>query len=184
MLPSMIRALSIRWARLLPVLLSVSFMACGPKSQDVETVPASILDPGQGGDEQPAKRVEYEIVSREDTPIFPAPDNAQSTGSGLRFVVFKRGENMAHPVSTTNVTVHYQGYTSDSKIFDSSIQRGEPTSFALNQVIPGWREGVKLMTVGDQFRFWIPEKDAYRGAAGKPAGLLIFDVELIEMESE
>ena len=110
------------------------------------------------------------------------PKHAYKTDSGLRFVVFKRGENKSHPHSATSVTVHYQGYTTDGKIFDSSIEREEPTTFVLNQVIPGWREGVKLMTVGDNFRFWIPEKDAYRGAPGKPKGLLIFDVELIDME--
>ena len=80
--------------------------------------------------------------------------------------------------------MHYEGRTADGAVFDSSIARGEPTSFTLEQVIPGWREGVKLMTAGDTFRFWIPEKDAYRGAPGKPAGLLIFDVELIAVESE
>ena len=71
----------------------------------------------------------------------------------------------------------------DGKVFDSSVKRGEPSTFQLTQVIPGWREGVKLMTVGDTFRFWIEEKDAYRGAKGKPPGLLIFDVELVAMES-
>ena len=153
----------------------------GPK---VETVPPSVLDPDKTPKSEPIARAEYKLSDKEDTPVFPAPDDAYTTDSGLKFVVFKRGTASAHPDSTTNVTVHYDGYTADGEIFDSSVQRGEPTSFVLSQVIPGWREGVKLMTVGDQFRFWIPEKEAYRGAPGKPAGLLIFDVELLDMDAE
>lgn len=158
--------------------------ACGSSGQQVETVPASVLDPDKNAPSQPPSRTEYKLVKKEDTPLFPAPEHAYRTSSGLRFVVFERGKNTTHPASTTNVTVHYEGYTSDGKIFDSSVQRGEPSSFVLDQVIPGWREGVKLMTIGDTFRFWIAEKDAYRGAPDKPAGLLIFDVELVAMEAE
>ena len=165
--------------------LSWALVSCaGNGGNNVETVPASILDPDGSEAQQAAERVEYKLFVKENTPHFPAPSTAQSTDSGLRFVVLSRGKSHKHPSSTTNVTVHYEGRTTDGEVFDSSIARGEPTSFTLDQVIPGWREGVKLMTVGDTFRFWIPEKDAYRGAPGKPAGLLIFDVELIEMESE
>lgn len=153
----------------------------GPK---VETVPPSVLDPDKTAKAKPIVRAEYKISDKEDTAIYPPPDDAYTTDSGLKFVVFKRGTGSAHPDSNTNVTVHYDGYTTDGEIFDSSVKRGEPTSFVLSQVIPGWREGVKLMTVGDQFRFWIPEKEAYRGAPGKPAGLLIFDVELLDMGAE
>ena len=171
--------------RLSPLCMaSLLLLACGPKSGPVETVPASVLDPDKNPTTAKASRVEYKLVKKEDTPLFPAPDHAYSTDSGLRFVVYKRGDNNEHPVSTTNVTVHYEGYTTDGKKFDSSLDRGEPTTFMLNQVVPGWREGVRLMTVGDSFRFWIPEKEAYRGAEGKPAGLLIFDVELISMEND
>ncbi len=164
--------------------LGVLLAGCGPKGSEVETVPASVLDPDKHSETKVATRKEYKSVKKEDTPIFPIPDNAYSTGSGLRFVVFERGKEMVHPISTTNVTVHYEGYTSDKKLFDSSVERGQPTTFVLQQVIPGWREGVKLMTAGDTFRFWIPEKDAYRGAPGKPAGLLIFDVQLIALDRE
>ncbi|MCP4447467.1 MAG: FKBP-type peptidyl-prolyl cis-trans isomerase [Myxococcales bacterium] len=150
----------------------------------MEIVPASILDPEGVEAQEAAKRAEYKLASKEETPIFPAPETAYKTDSGLNFVVFGRGESHVHPMSSTAVTVHYEGRTADGEVFDSSIARGEPTSFSLEQVVPGLREGVKLMTVGDTFRFWIPEKDAYRGAPGKPAGLLIFDVELIDMEPE
>jgi peptidylprolyl isomerase len=80
------------------------------------------------------------------------------------------------------VTVHYSGWTTDGKLFDSSVARGEPTTFPLNRVIPGWTEGLQLMVVGERRRFWIPEKLAYKGAAGAPKGMLVFDVELISFE--
>lgn len=174
------------WLRTSPFpLLVAALCACGGSGgHEVETVPAAVLDPDENTPTQPETRIEYKLVKKEDTPLFPAPEHAYRTDTGLRFVVFSRGKNTTHPMSTTNVTVHYEGYTTDGNVFDSSVQRGEPSSFVLNQVIPGWREGVKLMTVGDKFRFWIPEKDAYRGAKDKPAGLLIFDVELVAMESK
>ncbi len=181
----MIRAMAVVRNCCLGLALTLLSGACSDLSSGpVETVPASILDPGGEEAVEAAKRVEYKLASKEKTPYFPAPESAIATDSGLKFVVFSRGEAHEHPVSSTNVTVHYEGRTADGEVFDSSIARGEPTSFTLDQVIPGWREGVKLMTVGDTFRFWIPEKDAYRGAPGKPAGLLIFDVELIDMENE
>ena len=75
--------------------------------------------------------------------------------------------------------MHYTGWTTDGKMFDSSVMRGEPTSFPLDHVIKGWTEGVQLMVVGEKTRFWIPEKLAYKGQGGAPKGMLVFDVELI-----
>jgi peptidylprolyl isomerase len=69
-------------------------------------------------------------------------------------------------------------------MFDSSLSRGVPTSFSLQKVIPGWTEGVQLMTEGESRRFWIPEKLAYKGQHGFPAGMLVFDIELIEIVKE
>jgi peptidylprolyl isomerase len=66
-------------------------------------------------------------------------------------------------------------------MFDSSVQRGTPATFGLKQVIPGWTEGLQLMKIGESTRFWIPENLAYKGKPGRPAGMLIFDVELIEI---
>jgi peptidylprolyl isomerase len=75
--------------------------------------------------------------------------------------------------------VHYSGWTTDGKMFDSSVVRGRPAVFPLNGVIPGWTEGVALMVQGERTRFWIPEAAAYAGAPGKPAGMLVFDIELL-----
>ena len=83
------------------------------------------------------------------------------------------------------VNVHYHGMLLDGTVFDSSVDRGEPISFPLNQVISGWTEGVQLMVVGDKFRFFIPAELAYGNRATgkiKPGALLIFEVELLEIQ--
>jgi peptidylprolyl isomerase len=77
--------------------------------------------------------------------------------------------------------VHYSGWTTDGKMFDSSVSRGQPARFRLDQVIPGWTEGLQLMVPGERRRLWIPQKLAYRGEPGKPAGMLVFDVELLQI---
>lgn len=116
-------------------------------------------------------------------------DNAKNAGvvttaSGLQYLVFNEGTG-ATPKATDNVTVHYKGTTIDGKEFDSSYSRGEPATFPLNGVIPGWTEGVQLMKEGAKYRFFIPSKLAYgeRGAgrAIGPNAALIFDVELIKV---
>ena len=75
--------------------------------------------------------------------------------------------------------MHYSGWQTNGKLFDSSVMRGQPATFGLGDVIEGWTEGVQLMVVGEKTRFWIPEKLAYKGQSGAPSGMLVFDVELI-----
>ena len=77
--------------------------------------------------------------------------------------------------------VHYTGWTTDGKMFDSSVVRGEPVTFGLDEVITGWTEGVQLMVEGERTRFWIPQELAYKGQPGAPRGMLVFDVELIRI---
>jgi peptidylprolyl isomerase len=110
------------------------------------------------------------------------PKNASSTASGVKYRVLKPGTGKVHPSAESRVKVHYSGWTTDGKLFDSSVKRGEPASFGLNQVIPGWTEGVQLMVQGEKTRFWIPEELAYKGRPGMPAGMLVFDVELLDIE--
>lgn len=112
----------------------------------------------------------------------PPPD-AVKTSSGLASKVITPGTGTAHPRATSRVNVHYSGWTTDGKMFDSSVARGEPISFGLNQVISGWTEGVQLMVEGETRRLWIPQNLAYGGSPGAPAGMLVFDVELIKIES-
>ena len=111
------------------------------------------------------------------------PTDAVTTSSGLATKVMKPGTGTTHPRAASRVRVHYSGWTTDGKMFDSSVARNEPISFGLNQVIPGWTEGVQLMVEGETRRLWIPERLAYGGRAGAPKGKLVFDVELIKIES-
>ncbi len=110
------------------------------------------------------------------------PADAQKTDSGLAYKVLTPGTGDKHPSEISKVTVHYTGWTTDGKMFDSSVQRGEPATFPLNRVIAGWTEGVQLMVAGEKTRFWIPENLAYKGRPGAPAGMLVFDVELKEIQ--
>jgi FKBP-type peptidyl-prolyl cis-trans isomerase len=110
-----------------------------------------------------------------------APADAKKTPSGLAYKVVKAGTGTRHPSATSTVTVHYTGWTTDGKMFDSSVARGMPISFPLDGVIKGWTEGVQLMVQGEKTRFWIPEALAYGGKSA-PYGMLVFDVELIEFK--
>jgi peptidylprolyl isomerase len=112
--------------------------------------------------------------------VAAAPDDAEVTASGLAYRVLSEGKGERPRVSDV-VRVHYTGWTTDGEMFDSSVTRGEPSSFPLSAVIAGWTEGVQLMRVGAEHRLWIPEDLAYRGMAGRPAGTLVFDITLLEI---
>lgn len=113
--------------------------------------------------------------------VAAAPKKATTTESGLAYKVLKKGKGKEKPTADSTVTVHYSGWTTDGKMFDSSITRGKPATFPLGRVIKGWTEGLQLMVVGEKTRFWIPKELAYNDRPGKPAGMLVFDVELIEI---
>ncbi len=111
-------------------------------------------------------------------------DSVVQTASGLQYMVLKEGTG-AKPAAEDTVTVHYTGKLLDGTVFDSSVERGEPATFSLNSVIPGWTEGLQLMSEGSQYRLFIPSELAYgsKGAGDKilPNSTLIFDVELIKV---
>ena len=111
-------------------------------------------------------------------------EGVMETESGLQYEVIVMGDG-PKPAATDQVKVHYTGKTIDGDIFDSSVQRGEPIVFGLNQVIRGWTEGLQLMPVGSKFMFYIPSDLAYgnQGAGGmiKPGATLIFEVELLDI---
>lgn len=111
-------------------------------------------------------------------------EGVKTTASGLQYQILTPAEG-PKPKATDSVTVHYQGFLLDGKKFDSSIDRGEPITFPLNQVIPGWTEGVQLMSVGSKYKFFVPYNLGY-GEQGTPNGgpipgysTLIFEVELL-----
>ncbi len=116
------------------------------------------------------------------TDVAAPPADASTTASGLAYKVLAKGTGTTKPTAESRVTVHYSGWTTDGKMFDSSVSRGKPATFSLNRVIPGWTEGVALMVEGEKTRLWIPEKLAYEGKPGKPAGMLVFDVELVSID--
>jgi peptidylprolyl isomerase len=127
-----------------------------------------------------------EIVKPPETPkdVAKAPKDATKTESGLAYRVLTKGKGTKHPTPASKVTVHYSGWTTDGKLFDSSVQRGAPASFMLNGVIKGWTEGLQLMVEGEKTRFWIPGALAYGdkpARPGAPAGELVFDVELLQI---
>jgi FKBP-type peptidyl-prolyl cis-trans isomerase len=130
-------------------------------------------------------------VVRGSQQVIPAPDDvaappsdAQSTASGMTHKELQAGQGNAHPGPTSDVTVHYTGWTTDGQMFDSSVTRGEPATFPLNRVISGWTEGVQLMVVGEKRRFWIPGDLAYGNnpRPGAPKGMLVFDIELLAIQ--
>jgi peptidylprolyl isomerase len=127
---------------------------------------------------------DIELVDIMPSPRTPPPDvaappkDAKRTASGLAYKSLREGKGGSRPTAGSTVTVHYTGWTTDGKMFDTSVEKGQPISFGLDQVISGWTEGLQLMTVGERMRFWIPEKLAYKGER-PPLGTLVFDVELI-----
>jgi len=163
--------------------LSITLAACETQTpDDAPTEPPADVDQAEQGDQQ------IEPVKPATPTEIPAPDNvaaapadAEVTPSGLASKVLTPGTGEARPAATSVVEVHYTGWTTDGKMFDSSVARGETTEFPLNRVIAGWTEGLQLMVAGEKRRIWIPEDLAYQGKPGRPAGMLVFDVELVNI---
>jgi peptidylprolyl isomerase len=129
---------------------------------------------------------DVELISFTALPAAPPdvkapPSDAKKTPSGLAYKVIKPGTGTRRPTASSSVTVHYTGWTTDGKMFDSSVTTGQPASFPLNAVIPGWTEGVQLMVEGETTRFWIPQDLAYKGQS-PPFGMLVFDVTLLKIQ--
>ncbi len=141
---------------------------------------------------QPPRTPEDPMVTSppEDGSDIPAPStvasppqDAEKSASGMAHKLLSPGTGTEHPGPTSQVTVHYTGWTTDGKMFDSSVKRKKVATFPLNKVIPGWGEGVQLMVQGERRRFWIPQELAYQGRPDRPQGMLVFDVELVAILS-
>ena len=151
-------------------------------------VPQALAYKGQAGRPAGMLVFDIELLDMKESPSAPPPDvaaapsDAKRTSTGLAYKVLRPGSGTRHPTSRSQVTVHYTGWTTDGKMFDSSVARGEPATFPLDGVIKGWTEGVQLMVEGEKTRFWIPQNLAYQGQAGAPRGMLVFDIELIRVE--
>jgi FKBP-type peptidyl-prolyl cis-trans isomerase len=115
------------------------------------------------------------------------PDSAQRLASGLAYQILRPGSGHEHPGLDSIVTVNYTGWTTNGKMFDSSLTTGEPAEFPLNKLIKGWQQGIPLMVTGEKARFWIPAELAYGvhpTKPGAPAGMLVFDVELLQIKHQ
>ncbi len=151
-------------------------------------IPQELAYKGQAGRPAGMLVFEVELIDVKSSPKVPPPDvaappsDAKRTASGLAYKVLSPGTGTERPSSRSRVTVHYTGWTTDGKMFDSSVMRGSPATFGLDQVIKGWTEGVQLMVEGEKTRFWIPQDLAYKGEPGSPRGMLVFDVELIRID--
>jgi peptidylprolyl isomerase len=154
-------------------------------------IPAGLAYGDSPGGGRPAGMLVFdvELLGITSPPKVPedvaaAPKNAKKTKSGIAYRVLKKGTGKEHPTAQSTVEVHYSGWTTDGKMFDSSVARGQPAVFPLNGVIPGWTEGLQLMVVGEKTRFWIPGNLAYDNSPrpGAPHGTLVFDVELLSIK--
>ena len=149
-------------------------------------IPAKLAYEGYANKPQGMLVFDVELLDILRVPAVPPdvaapPDDAQKSESGLAWKVLKPGTGTLHPKRDSIVRVHYTGWTTDGKMFESSYSKGTAATFELTKVIPGWTEGLQLMTAGESRRFWIPKGLAYRGAPGKPEGMLVFDIDLIEI---
>lgn len=152
-------------------------------------VPEALAWKGQAGRPKGTVVFDIELLDTRLSPTIAPPDvkeppaDAKKTPGGVSYKVLRSGTGTRHPTSFSRVTVHYSGWTTDGKLFDSSVARGAPATFDLGGgVIRGWTEGVTEMVEGDRTRFWIPQELAYKGEAGSPRGMLVFDIDLIKIE--
>lgn len=151
-----------------------------------ETRRAWIPQPLNGGKIDLGLVIDTELLEIVDAPVTPAdvaavPSDATVTESGLAYKVLRPGTGIVHPNKRSKVEVHYSGWTIDGRMFDSSVLRGQSSSFGLDEVIKGWTEGLQLMVEGEKTRFWIPSKLAYAGDKTRPQGMLVFDIELVKV---
>ena len=152
-------------------------------------VPESLSWKGQAGRPKGTVVFDIELLDTRLSPTIAPPDvkeppaDAKKTPGGVSYKVLRAGAGNRHPTAFSKVTVHYSGWTTDGKLFDSSVARGMPATLDLGGgVIRGWTEGVPQMVEGERTRFWIPQDLAYKGEPGSPRGMLVFDIDLIKIE--
>ena len=162
------------------VLLTGMSSCNGNSSSSSENTEETIPDYGQ-------QIKDNKTLGREFLEENAKKDSVVQTASGLQYQVLKEGKGIK-PGPTDEVTVHYTGWLLDGTVFDSSVERGEPATFPLDKVIPGWTEGLQLMSEGSRYKFFIPSELAYgsKGAGNQilPNSTLIFDVELLKVEKK
>lgn len=164
---------------------AVSLMGAGQRNR--VWIPQELRMPLRTGDAGGTHVMEIELFGWEDrvgppptpTDVAKPPADAMKTERGVFYKYLTKGKGTKNPESSSTVRVHYTGWTTDGKMFDSSRMAGKPMQFSLGEVIRGWTDIVQVMVVGDTIRTWIPEKLAYQGKPGRPAGMLVFEIELL-----
>ena len=150
-------------------------------------VPQALAYNGRAGRPTGTVVFDIELVDFRPSPLIPPadvkapPEDAKRTPTGLAYKVLRPGKGTRSPSPFSQVSVHYTGWTTEGRMFDSSVPSGMPRSMRLDEVIKGWSEGVPMMTEGERTRFWVPEKLAYEGKSD-PKGMLVFDIELVKIE--
>jgi len=178
--------------RVLFALVLCQGLACS-KNDPIETVPPDLLvdetvpedqrkKPDKPAETTPQPAPQPTEVATPDDVAAP-PANAKKTAKGVYYVVLRAGTGKVKPKAKSTVKVHYSGWTTDGQLFDSSVRRGEPAEFPVGALIPGWVDVLQQMVAGDKWRVWIPEDLAYKGRAGAPQGMLVFEMELLEIVS-
>ena len=177
-----------RW---IPGLLVVALAPCAcdaPSNSTVDTTASASGEAAVSAAVVTATASAEPVGAPREAPPTPddvaaAPADALRTPSGLASKVLRKGTGKVKPAAKDRVRVHYTGWKKDGTQFDTTATRGKPAELGVEGVIPGWTEGLQLMVVGEQRRFWIPAKLAYgdRPRMGSPAGDLVFDVELVEI---
>lgn len=172
--PAMTRSIPALLATFLGIACATTAPAPAPAGPARASPPAPELCAVPGAD--PSDPVALLPPAHVDAP----PADAERSPSGLAWKVLRPGCGTLRASSFGLVRVHYTGWTTDGRMFDSSVARGKPAEFSLHEVITGWREAVKQMAPGEKRRLWVPEELAYKGSSG-PQGTLVFDVELLEI---
>ena len=169
-------------AMTMAVALMMGMASCNGNSTDTSSSTTEETTPDYGQQIKDNKTLGREFMEQN-----AKNDSVNQTKSGLQYMILQEG-NGAKPGPTDEVTVHYTGRLLDGTVFDSSVDRGEPATFPLDQVIPGWTEGLQLMSEGSKYRLFIPSELAYgsQGSGDKilPNATLIFDVELIKVNKK
>jgi FKBP-type peptidyl-prolyl cis-trans isomerase len=151
-------------------------------------VPQELAYKGQSGRPTGTVVFDIELIDTHSSPLIAPPDvkappaDAKRTASGMAYKELRPGTGSRRASPFSQVLVHYTGWTTDGRMFDTSITKGQPVEMRLDEVIKGWTEGVAMMAEGQRMRFWIPEGLAYQGKGDGPRGMLVFDIELVKIQ--
>lgn len=131
--------------------------------------------------------VDFQVGPRPPRPIpedvAEVPQNAERSKSGLAWRVLEKGTGKEHPAPASVVSIHYAGWTTDGKMVSSSFTALKPATFVVGDAMPGWREAIPMMVVGETRRLWIPQNLAFGGRPGYTEGMLVYDIQLVEIKN-